>query len=418
MLRHCFFQLPKRQVLWQCSHGKFFHNTAFSNAINNFCMPALSPTMEEGSIAKWILKEGDTFKAGDAILEVETDKATMDVEAQDDGILAKILINPGTKIAVGKEIGILAEEGDDLSKIKLPEVSSTPEKVTNLKPSLEPSSSSSSSSSQNTPLLPSVAHLLHLHKIQDPSVIAATGPRGRLLKGDVLAFVGEIKKDAPKSTQKAIQKLEKLDLSKMEAKPMVTEQKPEAVPEKPRFDIVETSLSLASLINITKVTKENTEELPEKIRNIVSSAISESLASSEIPDLFQDPVENAYETLLGLPSSKTSDLPNAQCITGEGSIDNVADFLCKSSIILPAQLSDSLTLSFVRPNPLLEGKTTLDGVYDYLLGPVQEQNIYNPSHSKNEEVVLKISSNARVDSQRAVSFMNKVKRNLEAASLN
>ncbi|EPX70920.1 pyruvate dehydrogenase X component [Schizosaccharomyces octosporus yFS286] len=426
MLRHCFFQLPKRQVLWQCSHGKYFHNTSFSNAINNFCMPALSPTMEEGNIAKWVLKEGDSFKAGDVILEVETDKATMDVEAQDDGILAKILVNSGTKIAVGKEIGIVAEEGDDLSKIKLPDVSSTPNEGSNLKQPSEPSSSQisihspSSSSSQNASLLPSVAHLLHLHKIQDPSVITATGPRGRLLKGDVLAFIGEINKDAPKSIQKAIRKFEKLDLSKIEAKPIIAEQKPVSSLEKPRSNIVETKFSLTSLIKISEVTKENSKESSKEIGNIVSSAISDTLASSEIPDLFQDPVENAYDALLGLPSSRIRNLSNAQFIPGEGPVDGVTDFLCKSSIILPAQLSNKLTLSFVRPNPPtpLEGKTTLDDVYDSLLGSVKEQKKRNRLHPKNEEIVLKLSYNTLLDNQRAVSFINRIKRNLETASLN
>ncbi|EPY49722.1 pyruvate dehydrogenase X component [Schizosaccharomyces cryophilus OY26] len=432
MLRRSVFQLPKRQVLWQCRHGKFFHNTAFSNAISNLCMPALSPTMEEGNIAKWSLKEGDSYKAGDVILEVETDKATMDVEAQDDGVLAKIIINSGTKIPVGKEIAIIAEEGDDLSKINLPDASSTTEKSENLKTPTEPSSlqtssHADSSSSQSTPLLPSVAYLLHLHKIQDPSVIPATGPRGRLLKGDVLSFIGEIKKDAPGSVQKAIQKLEKLDFSKVEAKPVkgqlvasptTTEKPSEAIPEKPRLNVVETSLSLVNLINMTNATKEKNEKLPEKITNIVSSAVSDSLASSEILDLFQDPVENAYDALLGLSSSRASVLPKTQLISGKGPVENVVDFLCHSSIILPGQLSGSAVLSFAHPNPPLNGKTTLDDAYDCLLGSVREHTLPSPSQLKNEEIVLKLSYSTRINSDRAASFMNKLKRNLEVASLN
>lgn len=61
-------------------------------AAHNFTMPALSPTMTEGNITSWKVKEGDSFVAGDVLLEVETDKATMDVEAQDDGIMAKIMV--------------------------------------------------------------------------------------------------------------------------------------------------------------------------------------------------------------------------------------------------------------------------------------------------------------------------------------
>ena len=63
----------------------------------NILMPALSPTMEEGTLAKWLKKEGDTVKAGDVIAEIETDKATMEVEAVDEGTLAKILIPEGSE---------------------------------------------------------------------------------------------------------------------------------------------------------------------------------------------------------------------------------------------------------------------------------------------------------------------------------
>lgn len=62
-------------------------------ALTKFQMPAMSPTMTEGGISTWKMKEGDTFAAGDIILEIETDKATMDVEAQDDGVMAKILVS-------------------------------------------------------------------------------------------------------------------------------------------------------------------------------------------------------------------------------------------------------------------------------------------------------------------------------------
>ena len=77
--------------------------------------------MTEGNIAKWAVKEGDSFSAGDILLEIETDKASMDVEAQDDGIMAKILQGDGTKgIKVGVRIGVLAEPDDDLSTLEIP----------------------------------------------------------------------------------------------------------------------------------------------------------------------------------------------------------------------------------------------------------------------------------------------------------
>src|ERR1700693_4783661 len=79
----------------------------------NILMPALSPTLTEGTLARWLKKEGDTIKAGDVIAEIETDKATMEVEAVDEGVLGKILVNDGTaNVAVNAPIAILVDAGE------------------------------------------------------------------------------------------------------------------------------------------------------------------------------------------------------------------------------------------------------------------------------------------------------------------
>ncbi|MCM2298082.1 MAG: pyruvate dehydrogenase complex dihydrolipoamide acetyltransferase [Sphingomonas sp.] len=91
-------------------------------------MPALSPTMEEGTLAKWLVKEGDTVKSGDIMAEIETDKATMEFEAVDEGTIAKILIAEGTDgVKVGAVIAILAEEGEDAASVSAPTKSETPQ---------------------------------------------------------------------------------------------------------------------------------------------------------------------------------------------------------------------------------------------------------------------------------------------------
>src|SRR5512144_50696 len=88
-------------------------------------MPALSPTMEVGNLAKWLVKEGDAVKSGDVIAEIETDKATMEVEAVDEGTLAKIVVPEGTAdVKVNAVIAILAGEGEDTKAA----ASSTPAK--------------------------------------------------------------------------------------------------------------------------------------------------------------------------------------------------------------------------------------------------------------------------------------------------
>ena len=81
----------------------------------NILMPALSPTMEKGNLAKWLKKEGDKVKSGDVIAEIETDKATMEVEAVDEGTLAKILVPEGTAdVPVNDVIAIMAGDGEDV----------------------------------------------------------------------------------------------------------------------------------------------------------------------------------------------------------------------------------------------------------------------------------------------------------------
>src|SRR5215211_2380302 len=79
-------------------------------------MPALSPTMEEGTLAKWLVKEGDAVKSGDILAEIETDKATMEFEAVDEGTIAKILVPEGTDaVKVGAPIALLSSEGEEVT---------------------------------------------------------------------------------------------------------------------------------------------------------------------------------------------------------------------------------------------------------------------------------------------------------------
>src|SRR5579862_1730431 len=81
----------------------------------NILMPALSPTMEKGNLAKWLKKEGDKVKSGDVIAEIETDKATMEVEAVDEGTIAKIVVPEGTQdVPVNDVIAVLAGDGEDV----------------------------------------------------------------------------------------------------------------------------------------------------------------------------------------------------------------------------------------------------------------------------------------------------------------
>ncbi|KIM87484.1 hypothetical protein PILCRDRAFT_815003 [Piloderma croceum F 1598] len=196
------------------SQSRRLHQTPSRNAISNLQMPAMSPTMTEGGIASWKKQEGDKFIAGDVLLEIETDKATIDVEAQDDGVLGKIITPDGSKnVAVGKIIALLAEEGDDISNLEVPKEEqkpappkseqtasppksqSSPPPSAQSQPQLQSTQSSSHPVSEPThasPLFPSVHRLLleNASSIPNAADIKGTGIRGMLTKGDVLAFLG------------------------------------------------------------------------------------------------------------------------------------------------------------------------------------------------------------------------------------
>ncbi len=93
----------------------------------NILMPALSPTMTEGTLARWLKKEGDNVKAGDVIAEIETDKATMEVEAVEEGILGKILVADGTAgVKVNEPIGVMMDEGEDAGAASVPAKAEAP----------------------------------------------------------------------------------------------------------------------------------------------------------------------------------------------------------------------------------------------------------------------------------------------------
>lgn len=199
-------------------------------------MPAMSPTMTEGGIAEWKKKEGESFSAGDVLLEIETDKATIDVEAQDDGIMGKILAPNGARnVKVGKVIALLAEEGDDISNLEAPkesESSSPKAEQSTSSSSGQPPPSSVPDKSQSEPsapfsrphvtpshsrtLFPSVLRLLAENGIEQASKIKGTGVRGMITKGDVLAYLG--KASGPMGTYQAFLDNEAKKSAKIEPK--------------------------------------------------------------------------------------------------------------------------------------------------------------------------------------------------------
>jgi len=163
-------------------------------------MPALSPTMTEGNLVKWLKKEGESVKAGEVIAEIETDKATMEVEAVDEGTLARILITAGTEqVAVNTPIALLLEEGEDpatLDSVPAPQVKETtkeaPSKAVAATPSvtalpvkeLSPQKPRAANAGDRVFASP-LARRLAEHTNLDLQTISGSGPHGRIVKLDV-----------------------------------------------------------------------------------------------------------------------------------------------------------------------------------------------------------------------------------------
>jgi pyruvate dehydrogenase E2 component (dihydrolipoamide acetyltransferase) len=160
----------------------------------NVTMPALSPTMTEGNLAKWLKKEGDTVSAGDVIAEIETDKATMEVEAVDEGILGKIVVPAGTEgVAVNSVIAVLLEEGEDSASITLPAAGAKPAPAaaapapqeTKATPAPAAAAPVQSAASGNRIFASPLAKRIAGEKGVDLSGIKGSGPHGRIVKADV-----------------------------------------------------------------------------------------------------------------------------------------------------------------------------------------------------------------------------------------
>jgi pyruvate dehydrogenase E2 component (dihydrolipoamide acetyltransferase) len=152
---------------------------------SELAMPALSPTMSLGNLVEWQVTEGQAIAAGDVLAEIETDKATLSWENQDDGYVAKLLVPAGTQgIKVGQPVAIVVDEEDQIAAFK--SYSTADGSVETRKD--ENSSGSSSEKQDSLRLAPSARHLLEEHHISIERV-KPTGPHGIVTKGDVLAVI-------------------------------------------------------------------------------------------------------------------------------------------------------------------------------------------------------------------------------------
>ena len=168
-------------------------------------MPALSPTMEEGTLAKWLVKEGDTVASGDIIAEIETDKATMEFEAVDEGVIGKILVPDGSEgVKVNTAIAVLLEDGesaDDIGDASAPAAVEPPAAAPT--PAAAPSAPAAPApvAQDGTRIFASpLARRIAADKGVDLAALTGSGPRGRIVKADVEAAAPGTKAPAAAAT--------------------------------------------------------------------------------------------------------------------------------------------------------------------------------------------------------------------------
>jgi pyruvate dehydrogenase E2 component (dihydrolipoamide acetyltransferase) len=153
-------------------------------------MPALSPTMEEGTLAKWLVKEGDEVKSGQVLAEIETDKATMEFEAVDEGVIGKILIAEGSAgVKVNTPIAVLLEEGEDASAAAAPapkaESAAPAAAPAAAAPAAAPAPAAPVASGGARVFASPLARRIAAEKGLDLSAVKGSGPHGRIVKADV-----------------------------------------------------------------------------------------------------------------------------------------------------------------------------------------------------------------------------------------
>lgn len=164
---------------------------------NKILMPALSPTMTEGKLAKWIKKNGDFVKSGDVLLEIETDKATMEVESVDDGYLTILVEEGANGVRVNTEIGILSDSAEAKSQIMQQDQSDKQE--TNTKPELQlelpvQSTKEQNDSSFKKSFSPLAKRMMEQNQI-DKNEISGSGPMGRIIKDDIIELLNKRAKE-------------------------------------------------------------------------------------------------------------------------------------------------------------------------------------------------------------------------------
>jgi pyruvate/2-oxoglutarate dehydrogenase complex dihydrolipoamide acyltransferase (E2) component len=380
--------------------------------------------MTEGNIAKWNVKEGESFLAGDVLLEIETDKASMDVEAQDDGIMAKITQGDGTKgIQVGARIGVIAEVGDDLSSLEIraeesaappspkeeaskPKPETTSESQAEAPPTSKPSAEtapqkpSGPPKKQTYPLLPSVEHLMHENGLDLSTIdkMTPTGPNNRLLKGDVLAYLGTVASSYPAELSSKIAKLSHLDLSNIK----LAAPAPKAAPAPaPATEAIKAPIIPDSEVAIP-ISMKAVIEVQRRIQSTLGVFLPLSTFIARATDVAND----------NIPRSKT------QAPTADELFNNILglDKVGNASGVRGSFLPQITALSSAAPKAKIPKTKELD-IIDILsgrTGPSPANLVGKPLPGMSGEINVFSVTVPKGDEKRAEVFLERVKAVLES----
>ncbi|CDW83261.1 dihydrolipoyllysine-residue acetyltransferase component 1 of pyruvate dehydrogenase mitochondrial-like [Stylonychia lemnae] len=235
--------LNKASFLWQQNLYQFA-------SVIKLEMPALSPTMSEGNILTWTKKEGDKVNVGDILCEIQTDKATIGFESQEEGYLAKIIVPQDTKqVTVGKLIGLLVEEQAEIAQVDVAKYTQESKPAAT---SQKQESTSSTSQSQSQPqqshhdfeteyhkqessylIAPSAGFYLKSYQVL-PSEVKASGPKNLIQKGDVLSFIksSNIQKGQKRAVDQSSQNQQQQQASQTQQQTVQKEEKKQTQPQK------------------------------------------------------------------------------------------------------------------------------------------------------------------------------------------
>ncbi len=286
-------------------------------------MPALSPTMAEGNLVRWLKSEGDKVKSGDVLAEIETDKATMEVEAVDEGTLAKILVPAGTEnVKVNEIIALLLEEGEDSSTLELVKpldslakneivVEKKIEENNYTSVSVQPSSMDKQS--QDRFFASPLARRIATDNQVDLARLKGSGPHGRIIKSDVEAAVGHSTQaeQLPTTSYKAANELypayEETKVSNM--RKVIAQRLTESKQNVPHFYLT-VECEIDELLHLRqKINKALAESERISVNDLIIKAIS--VALKRVPDANASWVEGGY-----VRSYKHADISVAVAVEG------------------------------------------------------------------------------------------------------